>query len=70
MKKLKSTFKRANDGVGWVEVLNTNPDGHYMVCEVCGGDIDLRCLDQVAYHESHQPAPDIQYSGSSKLPEK
>jgi hypothetical protein len=31
------------------------------------GDIDLRCLDQVAFHETHQPQPDIQYSGSQKV---
>lgn len=40
---------------------------HYMVCSVCGGDIDLRCLDQVAFHENHTTAPDIQYSGSVRM---
>lgn len=63
MKKLKSTYKRANDGVGWVEVLNNDPEGHFMDCGECGEKIDLRQLDEVAFHEAHQPAPDIQYSG-------
>jgi hypothetical protein len=67
---MKKTYKRAKDGVGFVEVLPADVNGHYMVCSVCGGDIDLRCLDQVAFHETHQPAPDIQYSGSIKLPTK
>jgi hypothetical protein len=29
--------------------------------------MDLRCLDQVAFHETHQPALDIQYSGSIRM---
>lgn len=65
--KNKTTFKRANDGIGWVEVLNTDPDGHFMACSECGEKIDLRDLDQVAFHETHKHAPDIQYSGGVRM---
>ena len=67
MKKLKTTFKRANDGVGWVEVPNTDPQGHFMQCDECGDKIDLRQLDQVSFHETHEHRPDIHYSGSAKI---
>lgn len=67
MKKQSSTYKRANDGVGYVEVVNTDPDGHFMECAECGTKFDLRQLDQIAFHETHKHAPDIQYSGSNKF---
>lgn len=63
----RTTYKRANDGVGWVEVLNNDSDGYFMDCGECGEKIDLRQLDQVAFHETHTPSPDIQYSGSAKI---
>lgn len=44
---------------------------HFIRCGSCAEWIDCRDLDEVFQHETtHEPQPDIQYSGSQHLPPK
>jgi hypothetical protein len=36
-------------------------------CKKCGEMVDMRQLDDVLFHEDHNPRADIQYSGSKRL---
>jgi Zn finger protein HypA/HybF involved in hydrogenase expression len=38
-------------------------------CGECGEAFDPASLDSVMFHETHKPAPDIQYSGSKRVVE-
>lgn len=38
-----------------------------MKCRVCGKLFDMSCLDQVIYHETHEPIIAPEYSGSRLL---
>jgi len=42
---------------------------HFIDCGVCGEKLDCRDLDEIFQHEDHKPHPDIQYSGSARMPE-
>jgi hypothetical protein len=41
---------------------------HFMECRVCGEMFDRRHLDEVFFHQDHKQRPDIQYSGSERVP--
>jgi hypothetical protein len=41
---------------------------HFMKCSECGEMFDKRSLDEVFFHEDQKPRPDIQYSGSERVP--
>lgn len=40
---------------------------HFTQCRACGEWLDMRSLDEVFSHETHQPQPDIQYSVSKRV---
>jgi len=42
---------------------------YFATCSACGEIVDGRRLDEVLFHHTdHKHRPDIQYSGSKKLP--